>query len=111
MRRDPFQAVADPIRREIIDLVSYKSLTVNELVENFDVSRQAVSKHLKILRECGLVKVEKRGRERHCQAELDQLGEIALWVHQYRQFWNNRLDQLERLLTEESKNDQDGKRR
>ncbi len=104
MRRDVFQAIADPIRREIIGLVSNGPLKVNELADQFEVSRPAVSKHLKILRECGLVKEEKRGRERYCHADLSKLGEIALWVHQYRRFWNQRLDALENLLREEDNN-------
>ena len=101
MRRDVFQAIADPIRREIIGLVSNEPLKVNELADQFDVSRPAVSKHLKILRECGLVHEEKRGRERYCHANLDKLGEVALWVHQYRRFWNHSLDTLEALLKDE----------
>ena len=102
MRRDVFQAIADPIRREIITLTSQKPFNVSELADNFDISRPAVSKHLKILRECGLMKIEKKGRERFCQAELDKLGEVALWVHQYRRFWNNSLDELEKLLSEDT---------
>ncbi len=101
MRRDVFQAIADPTRREIIGLVSNQSLNVNELADNFEMSRPAVSKHLRILKECGLLKMEKKGRERFCHAQLDRLGEIALWVHQYRQFWNTSLDKLEALLKEE----------
>lgn len=102
MRRDVFQAIADPTRREIIGLVSEKSLNVNELADNFNISRPAVSKHLRILRECGLMKIEKKGRERYCHAELDKLGEIALWVHKYRRFWNNSLDRLEELLKDDT---------
>ncbi len=101
MRRDVFQAVADPTRREIIGLVSHQSLNVNELADNFDMSRPAVSKHVRILRECGLVQIEKRGRERFCHADLEKLGEIALWVHQYRRFWNRSLDKLEEILRDE----------
>lgn len=101
MRRDVFQAIADPVRREIIGLVSYGPLKVNELADQFEISRPAVSKHLKILRECGLVFEEKRGRERYCHADLNKLGEVALWVHQYRRFWNDSLDALETLLRDE----------
>ncbi|WP_436516473.1 ArsR/SmtB family transcription factor [Ekhidna sp. To15] len=102
MRRDVFQAISDPTRREIIGLVSHQSRKVNELADNFKISRPAVSKHLRILKECGLLKIEKKGRERYCHAQLDQLGEIALWVHQYRRFWNTSLDKLETLLKEDS---------
>lgn len=102
MRRDVFQAVADPTRREIIGILSSQPQNVNELADNFQMSRPAVSKHLRILKECGLVSTEKKGRERYCHANLDKLGEIALWVHQYRRFWNTSLDKLEQLLKEES---------
>lgn len=102
MRRDVFQAISDPTRRDIIGLVSMQPRNVNELADNFDMSRPAVSKHIRILRECGLVKVEKKGRERYCFAQLGKLGEVALWVHQYRRFWNNSLDNLEALLKEDT---------
>ncbi len=101
MRRDVFQAIADPTRRDIIGLVSHQTLNVNELAENFDMSRPAVSKHLKILRECGLLKIQKKGRERYCHADLEKLGAIAIWVHQYRRFWNTSLDKLEEALKED----------
>ncbi|WP_462249837.1 ArsR/SmtB family transcription factor [Ekhidna sp.] len=104
MRRDVFQAIADPTRRDIIGLVSHQTLNVNELAENFDMSRPAVSKHLKILRECGLLKIQKKGRERYCHADLEKLGEIAIWVHQYRRFWNTSLDKLEEALKEDQNN-------
>ncbi len=102
MRRDVFQAIADPTRREILDVLSHQPRNVNELADGFDMSRPAVSKHLRILKECGLVTSEKKGRERYCHAQLDKLGEIALWVHQYRRFWNTSLDKLEALLNEDN---------
>ena len=105
MRRDVFQAIADPTRREIINQLSNTAQNVNEIADKFMMSRPAVSKHIRILKECGLVRIEKRGRERFCHAQLDQLGEVALWVHQYRRFWNERLNQLEQLLIEENKTD------
>ena len=98
MRRDVFQAIADPTRRDIIDLLSDKPLTVNALAENFDISRPAISKHLKILRECGLVQMKTRGRERICSARLENLKAVAEWTAQYRRFWNEKLDALEKLL-------------
>ena len=98
MRRDVFQAIADPTRREIIQILSDQESNLNDLIVNFQISRPGVVKHVKILEECGLIKVEKKGRERICTAKLDQLGEIALWVHKYRRFWNKRLDNLEELL-------------
>lgn len=98
MRRDVFQAIADPTRRQIIDLLSIGDSNLNDLIRHFEMSRPAVAKHVHILEECGLVRLEKRGREQFCSANLETLGEIALWVHQYRRFWNTRLDRFEALL-------------
>lgn len=102
MRRDVFQAIADPTRREIIGMLSSSTLNVNELSDNFNMTRTAVSKHLKILKECGLVTVEKSGRERYCHAKLDALADVAVWVNQYRLFWNDNLDRLEAVLRKEN---------
>ncbi|MDW3194526.1 MAG: metalloregulator ArsR/SmtB family transcription factor [Cytophagales bacterium] len=101
MRRDVFQAIADPTRREIIGMLAEKTANVNELSDNFSMSRTAVSKHLRILQECGVVEVVKQGRERHCRARLDALAEVAVWINQYRLFWNDSLDRLEALLNQE----------
>ncbi|MEP1093533.1 MAG: metalloregulator ArsR/SmtB family transcription factor [Cyclobacteriaceae bacterium] len=98
MSKSVFQAIADPTRRKIIGLVSNQSCNLNELVSNFSMTRPAVAKHVKILEDCGLLRIEKRGRERYCHAQLHNLGEIALWVHQYRRFWNDNLDRLEDIL-------------
>ncbi|HLP96654.1 MAG TPA: metalloregulator ArsR/SmtB family transcription factor [Saprospiraceae bacterium] len=98
MRRDVFQAIADPTRREIIGMLVQKPLNVNSVAEHFSTSRVAISKHLKILEECGLVTVEQQGRERICMAQPERLQEVAEWVEQYRQFWNEKLDALERYL-------------
>jgi DNA-binding transcriptional ArsR family regulator len=100
MRRDVFQAIADPTRREIISMIAHKSLNVNSVAENFDVSRTAIYKHLKILSECGLVKIKQQGRERYCEAKLEKLSVVSDWVEQYREMWNNRLDSLENYLKE-----------
>src|SRR6187401_3108582 len=100
MRRDVFQAIADPTRREIINMLAYKSLNLNSVAENFNVSRPAISKHIKILTECGLVTINQQGRERYCEAKLDKLNEVSDWVEQYRKFWNAKLDALENYLTE-----------
>lgn len=100
MRRDVFQAIADPTRREIIDLVAKESLNLNAIAENFDMSRQAISLHIKILEECGLVNIKQQGRERFCQAQLKQLGEVSEWIEKYKQFWEGRLDAIEGLLKE-----------
>lgn len=97
-RRDVFQAIADPTRREIIKLLAGKSLNLNTIAENFPVSRQAVSLHIKILAECGLIEIKTRGRERFCEAQLDKLSEISVWVDQYRQHFERKLDSLENYL-------------
>jgi DNA-binding transcriptional ArsR family regulator len=98
MRRDVFQAIADPTRRDIINMIAHKSLNVNSVAENFDVSRTAVYKHLKILTECGLVEIKQKGRERFCEARLNKLNEVSTWVEQYRKIWEARLDSLEEYL-------------
>jgi DNA-binding transcriptional ArsR family regulator len=100
MRRDVFQAIADPTRRQIINMISTRSLNVNSVAENFDVSRTAIYKHLKILTECGLVVIRQQGRERICEAKLQKLNEVSDWVEQYKKFWTARLDSLENYLNE-----------
>lgn len=98
MRRDVFQAIADPTRREIINMIAYKPLNVNSVAENFDVSRTAIYKHIKILTECGLVTIRQQGRERYCEAKLGGLNEVSQWIEQYRKLWSQRLDSLENYL-------------
>ena len=98
MRRDVFQAIADPTRRAIISMISQHSLNLNAVAENFEVSRPAISKHIKILTECGLIVIKQQGRERFCEAKLDKLNEVSDWVEQYRKFWNTKLDSLEIYL-------------
>lgn len=100
MRRDVFQAIADPTRREILGLIARRSLNLNAVADNFNVSRPAISKHIKILSECGLVRVEQKGRERICIAQLDQLHEVNDWLAQYKEFWAQKLDRLEIYLQE-----------
>ena len=111
VRRDAFQAIADPTRREIIHLLSQQSLNLNALSENFEISRQAVSLHIKILQECGLVTIQTKGRERYCEADLDQLHEVLVWVAQYRQHWEKRLDSLENYLDKIQKQRKNAKRK
>ncbi len=96
--RDVFQAIADPTRRAIIHLVSQKPQNVNSLANNFDMTRQAVSLHVKILTECGLINIKQQGRERVCEPKLDRLIEVSGWVDQYRNFWDSKLDSLESYL-------------
>jgi DNA-binding transcriptional ArsR family regulator len=112
MRRDVFQAIADPTRREIINMLAHQSLNLNSVADQFDVSRPAISKHIKILTECGLVVIKQQGRERYCEAKLDKLDAVSDWVEQYRKFWTTKLDSLERYLEElQSKNKKPGKRK
>jgi len=99
-RRDVFQAIADPTRRAILGLIANEPQNVNAIAEKFDVTRQAVSLHLKILTECGLLEIKRKGRERYCEGKFEKLGEVAEWVEQYRKFWNSRLDSLEVYLKE-----------
>lgn len=94
MRRDVFQAIADPNRRAIINLLAGNKLTLNGVADKFDVSRPAISKHIKILTECGLIVIKQQGRERYCEAQLDKLREVTDWAEQYRKFWTSKLDAL-----------------
>jgi DNA-binding transcriptional ArsR family regulator len=103
MRRDVFQAIADPNRRAILGLLAQQKLTLNGVAENFHISRPAVSRHIKILAECGLVYVSQHGRERYCEARMDKLAEVADWVEQYRQIWEKRFDRLDDVLLEMQK--------
>lgn len=103
-RRDVFQAIADPTRRAILDMVARNPVNVNTVAEQFDVSRQAISLHLKILAECGLLTMKQQGRERICEARLEKLNEVNEWVEQYKRFWEGRLDNLEKYLVKIQKN-------
>ncbi len=98
MTRDVFQAIADPTRREILGMIAYKSLNVNAVSGKFEISRAAVYKHIKILREAGLVEIKQAGRERFCHAKLDKLATVSDWIEQYRKLWNRKLDSLEAYL-------------
>ncbi len=99
MRRDVFQAIADPTRRAIIELIALQAMTPNALAEHFDTSRQAVSKHLRILTECELVKQEHQGREIYYQLEIDKMKEIDQWLEQFRKIWETKFNQLDKLLS------------
>jgi DNA-binding transcriptional ArsR family regulator len=98
MRRDVFQAIADPTRREIINLLAHRSLTPNSIADSFDVSRQAISKHIKILTECGLVVINQQGRERYCYIQPEKLIEVDDWLDGFRQLWEQRFDKLDKVL-------------
>lgn len=99
-RRDIFQAIADPTRRAIIALIAAQAMTPNALAEHFDSTRQAVSKHLRILTECDLVQQEQRGREIYYKLEIDKMKAIDQWLEQFRQIWNQRFSQLDDVLTQ-----------
>ena len=103
-RRDVFQAIADPTRRAILGLLAVQTLSLNAVAENFNISRPAVSKHVKVLSECGLIEIKQHGRERICEAKLEQLGEVPAWIDQYKQFWKSKLDALEVYLDKIQKN-------
>jgi DNA-binding transcriptional ArsR family regulator len=105
MHRDVFKAIADPTRREIINLIAHQSMNLNAVADNFNMSRPAVSKHIKILTECGLLVIKQQGRERFCKADLKQLKEITDWAEQYSRFWTQKLDALDVFLTKEQNTD------
>lgn len=111
IRRDVFQAIADPTRRSIINLLAADSLNLNSIAENFDVSRQAISLHIKILHECGLIEIKTQGRERICEAKLDKLAEVSGWVEQYRRHFEQKLDSLENYLDKIQKQRRNAKRK
>ena len=97
-RRDVFQAIADPTRREIIDLVARQSLNLNAVSDHFTISRPAISKHIKILTECGLIIIRQEGRERYCEAKLKPLAAVADWLDPYRKMMTEKYDRLDEVL-------------
>lgn len=99
MRRDIFQAIADPSRRAILALIAMQSMTPNALAEHFDTTRQAVSKHLRILTECELVTTQQQGREIYYHLQIDKMKEIDRWLQQFRAIWETRFSQLDELLS------------
>ncbi len=108
MRRDVFQAIADPIRRDIIEMLAEKKRTVNEVANEFDVSRPAISKHLKILNECGIVTFDQVGRERMCLIQPKELIPAFLWIKQYNKLWEDRIDSFENYINQiQTKKDND----
>ncbi|WP_026714273.1 ArsR/SmtB family transcription factor [Flavobacterium daejeonense] len=98
MRRDIFQAIADPTRRAIIGLIAIQAMTPNAIAEHFETSRQAISKHLRILTECELLKQEQKGREIYYQLELEKMKEIDQWLTQFKAIWENRFNELDNVL-------------
>ena len=100
MRRDVFNAIADPTRRDILMSLTAKKQNINALADRFDMTRQAVSLHVKYLQECGVITIQKVGRERICNLEANKLTEIADWLEPFRQLWENRFSQLDQVLEE-----------
>ncbi len=99
MRRDVFQAIADPTRRAIMVLIALQAMTPNSIAEHFEMTRQSVSKHLQILTECELLTKEQQGREIYYQLDIDKVKEVDKWIEQFRKIWENRFDQLDNLLS------------
>ena len=99
MRRDVFQAIADPTRRAIITLIALQAMTPNAIAEHFDTTRQAVSKHLRILTECELVKQKHQGREIYYELEIDKMKDIDKWLEQFRKIWETKFNQLDKVLS------------
>ncbi|QCW99827.1 winged helix-turn-helix transcriptional regulator [Aggregatimonas sangjinii] len=99
MRRDVFQAIADPVRRDIIELLAEERLSINAIAEKFEISRPAISKHLKILKECEIIDYVKEGRERFCFIKPKNLIPAFMWIEQYRELWEDKLDSFDSYLT------------
>ncbi|MEM9686814.1 MAG: metalloregulator ArsR/SmtB family transcription factor [Bacteroidota bacterium] len=108
MRRDAFQAIADPVRRDIIALLAKEPLTINKVAGNFEISRPAISKHIKILNECGIIIIRKKGRTRYCEIQPENLLPVSEWIAQYQKLWEEKLDTFEEyLITLQTKNKKD----
>lgn len=98
MRRDIYQAIADPTRRSILTLIAIQAMTPNAIAENFDTTRQSISKHLRILTECELVKQEQQGREIYYSLQIEKMKEIDKWLNQFREIWETAFNQLDEVL-------------
>tara|TARA_R110002073_G_scaffold128999_5_gene275218 strand:+ start:16736 stop:17026 length:291 start_codon:yes stop_codon:yes gene_type:complete len=92
MRRDVYQAIADPVRRDIIKLLSKESMNINSVASNYEISRPAISKHLKILHECGIININTKGRERLCEIKPKMLKSAFTWIDQYKELWNKEIN-------------------
>jgi DNA-binding transcriptional ArsR family regulator len=100
---DTFQAIADPNRREILMMLTKDKHSINALASNFDMSRPAVSKHVKVLYEAGLIMITDQGRERYCELKPDGFDELKNWMAYFEQFWRHKLQNLENLLNQHKK--------
>ena len=104
-RRDVFQAIADPTRRQIINLIAQQSMNLNAIADNFEITRPAISNHIRILHECGIISISQVGRERYCKIQPENLKEVSDWIGQFRQLWEMKLDSFEEYLNKlQSKN-------
>ncbi len=99
MRRDVFQAIADPTRRSIIALIALQAMSPSAIADHFSMSRQAISKHMKILTECELIRADHQGREIYYLLEVDKMKEVDKWMEQFRKIWETRFSQLDELLS------------
>ncbi len=109
-RRDVFQAIADPTRRQIINLIAQQPMNLNALAEKFEVTRPAISNHIRILNECGIVAIEQVGRERYCSIRPDNLKEAAEWINQFNALWEQRIDSFDKYLQQlKTKKNENGK--
>jgi DNA-binding transcriptional ArsR family regulator len=110
-RRDVYQAIADPTRRAIISLIAAQPHNMKAITQQFDMSQQAISLHVRILTDCGLITIKQIGRERFCEAKLEKLSEVSMWVAQYRQYWESKLDSMEKYLSTIQKSKKYAKRK
>jgi DNA-binding transcriptional ArsR family regulator len=99
LRRDPFQAIADPTRRAILVLLAAQTMTAGAIAEKFDVARPTISKHMQVLNECDLISANQKGREIYYEIKADKMKEIEKWLAQFRAIWENRYNQLDNLLS------------
>jgi DNA-binding transcriptional ArsR family regulator len=99
LRRDPFQAIADPTRRAILVLLAAQTMTAGSIAEKFDVARPTISKHMQVLNECELITANQKGREIYYEIKVDKMKEIEKWLAQFRAIWENRYNELDNLLS------------
>ncbi|MBT1689293.1 metalloregulator ArsR/SmtB family transcription factor [Dawidia soli] len=105
LRRDPFQAIADPTRRAILVLLASQTMTAGAIADNFDVARPTISKHMQVLNECELITATQKGREIYYELKVDKMKEIDHWLAQFRQIWQDRYNELDNLLSTLKKNE------
>ncbi len=110
IRRDVFQAIADPTRRKIIDLLSSQPMTLNAIADKFDMSRPGISQHVKHLTECDIIEIEQKGRERYCKIKPQNLVPAFMWLEKYQQQWIERIDSFEEYLNNFNSNDNQSKK-